>query len=259
LFAFVLTRYSRMRLYIGFCLVIAIVGVLLVWRAPGNTIRAGQFHFDRSIVKVILMSHLQILRFAADWISDLPFIFLSIVVVIRAGTLNTRWIDSIKLWWIGLALYLVMLLCIILPYWFTGVLGQQRTVNMSYYFFLPLIFLILVKISRSRFVFNILSLMSSDRIITAMVVAAIIFMAITKNGYKLGYDIAYGILPKYKAEQIAREELLRNNLHNDSFKLEPVQNRPLSITLYDERNPKFYWAEKCEKEYLLKKEELLKR
>ena len=252
---FAFRRYPRARLFTILCFGVAFIGVLLVWRAPGNNIRASQFHFDRNILKIVLMTHLQILRFVADWVSNLPFIFLSIVVIIRAEKINARWADSIRLWWIGTALYIVMLLCIMLPYWFTGVLGQQRTVNMAYFFFIPLVFVTLVKISRARFAFRVLSFMSSERVMVMIVAVSIFFMALTKNGYKLGYDIAYGTFPKYKAEQIAREEIIRRNLHNDTFRPDPIQNRPLSITLYDERNPKFYWADQCEKTYLLKKEE----
>ncbi len=244
-------RYKHARLFFVLWLLVSVSGVLIVWLAPGNRVRASQFHFDRSIVKVVLMTHLQIVRFIADWISNLPFIFLSIVVLVRAGKMNAKWIDGIKLWWIGASLYIVMVLCIMLPYWFTGVLGQQRTVNMAYAFFIPLASIALFKISRERFVFRVLSFMSSERVMVTMVAASIVFMMVTKNGYKLGYDMAYGNLSKYKSEQIAREELLRNNLHNDTFKLAPIENRPLSITLYDERNPKFYWVEECERQYLL--------
>ena len=204
------------------------------------------------------MTHLQIIRFVADWISNLPFIFLSIVVMVRAGRLSTSWIDSIRLWWLVAAIYVIMLCCIALPYWFTGILGQQRTVNLAYCFFIPLVFLALVKISRSRFVFRLFSFLSSDRAIFTLVVISVIFMAITRNGYKLGYDIAYGSLPAYHAEQVQRQQLLLDHLHDDVYRLPALVHRPLSITLYDELNPKFYWAEDCQRQYLLEEEGLSK-
>ena len=258
LFIYTFRAYPRLRLFIGLCLFIAFGSMLLVWLAPGNHVRASQFHFDRSIVKVILMTHLQIIRFVADWISNLPFIFLSIVVMVRAGRLSTSWIDSIRLWWLVAAIYVIMLCCIALPYWFTGILGQQRTVNLAYCFFIPLVFLALVKISRSRFVFRLFSFLSSDRAIFTLVVISVIFMAITRNGYKLGYDIAYGSLPAYHAEQVQRQQLLLDHLHDDVYRLPALVHRPLSITLYDELNPKFYWAEDCQRQYLLEEEGLSK-
>jgi hypothetical protein len=100
LFMYTFRGYTRMRFFISVCLFIALGSLLIIWLAPGNHVRASQFHFDRSLIKVILMTHLQAIRFVADWISNLPFIFLSVVVMVRAGRLSASWIDRIRLWWL---------------------------------------------------------------------------------------------------------------------------------------------------------------
>ena len=135
-------------------------------------------------------------------------------------------------------------------------LGQQRTVNLAYYLIIPLTILSLIKISQSKFYFTLLSFLSGQRMITAFIAAAIFFMAVTKNGYKISYDLMSGTLPQYAAEQQIRAQLLSAHLQEDSYKLPPVEHKPLSITLYDESKPDMQWVQKCQCIYQQKADSL---
>ncbi len=231
---------------LGLYWLVSTAGMLVLVYSPGSAIRASHYHIDRSVIKVLAMTHLQIIRFAADWVSNLPFVLLALIVLVRADRVRTGILKSIKLWWLIAAIYLVFLSCILLPYWFTGMLGQQRTVDLAYYLIIPLAILSLIKISQSKFYFTLLSFLSGQRMITAFIAAAIFFMAVTKNGYKISYDLVSGTLPQYAAEQQGRAQLLSVHLHEDSYKLPPVEHKPLSITLYDESRPDMQWVQKCQ-------------
>ena len=232
--------------------VLSVISLCILVFSPGSAVRASHYHFDRNIFKAIAMTQLQIIRFVADWLSNLPFVLLALIAIVRANKVSLSWLREIKWWWILLACYAVLMSCILLPYLFTGMLGQQRTVDLAYFLFIPLALFALVQFSRSRISFTVLSFFSSDKKVATIAAIAIGFMMLTKNGYKVGYDLASGTLARYSTEQQERSVLLAAHKDEAGYKLPPIQNRPLSITLYDEDKPGMEWVQKCQCIYLQK-------
>jgi hypothetical protein len=91
------------------------------------------------------MSAVQTIRFFATWVLGGPLLLLSALWIMHHHWLrehvpsiaNGFGVDA-RVW--SLALVGVIFLCVFPAYWSTGILGQHRTVNVAYFFFLPLWF-----------------------------------------------------------------------------------------------------------------------
>lgn len=84
------------------------------------------------------MTVLQTGRFLLSWVLS-PAITLATIVVLallrrseRAPMVPWRWYT------VAFVIILSVAMCMVLPYWATGMLGQHRTVNVGWSVFLPL-------------------------------------------------------------------------------------------------------------------------
>ena len=215
--------------------------------APGNFVRASQAAHHIQTIKALLMAHVQMLRFVADWVSNLPFVLLSLFVILYTKKSTCTFYLGIRQ--LLLAIYLVLLVCIFFPYFFTGILGQHRTLNLAYWFFIPLCFLLLEAVARKYALVERLQFLKGTKTAFILVAVSLLIMAVTKNGYQLAYDFSKGNLKSYKTELLQREQLVQRHWNDTLFHLPPIKNRPASIFLYDENDPSMKWQEKCVMEY----------
>ena len=193
------------------------------------------------------MTQVQLLRFVADWISNLPFTLLGLLVLVNAKKIVLPF--SLRIWQLLLAIYTVLFVSLFFPYFFTGVLGQHRTLNFAYWFFIPLCVLLLKEISEKQELHVRLQFLQTPKVSFVLIAVSLLLMAITKNGYNLAYDFSKGNLQAYKTELLQRELLAQGHLSDTAFHLPSIKNRPASIFLYDETDPKIWWQEKCVMEY----------
>jgi len=120
----------------------------LVISSPGNEVRSSAFANRHQFVYSIGMALIQGVRFIATWITHPGFILASIFTVpiarrlIQKNELQKRFFFLHPL--ISTALLLGLVFCgLFPPYWATGILGQHRSVNVAYFFFLIGWFLII--------------------------------------------------------------------------------------------------------------------
>jgi hypothetical protein len=222
---------------------LVIIASVFSFTAPGNAVRAGYFENNHLFLNSIGMSLLQTFRFLSDWMSNLPFIILSLLFIVFTRDINTKVglfknPTSTHLFLFGLSLPAVIFISVFPPYWSTGILGQQRTVNVGFFLFI-LFWLINLNLWTSYFkehyIFINLEKIINKRSSMVLFITAIIVMSATENGYNAATDIFYR-----KAFMFDREITLRNKLIKESkekgiyhISIDPLKNKPPTIFVLD--------------------------
>jgi hypothetical protein len=120
---------------------LAVVCACVVISAPGNAIRSSHFPDKHRLFFSLGMSLLQAGRFIGGWVLNPAFGLSTIIFITIAWKLapgNSLLKNRLHLHpFSSLAVLLVfVLLGLFPPYWATGSLGQYRSVNTAYFFFL---------------------------------------------------------------------------------------------------------------------------
>jgi hypothetical protein len=110
-----------------------------IYFAPGNNVRASYFPNNHDFLHSSWMTFLQILRFSMKWLFSLTNLLLVLAIlafepfryVIEEHSHSRK-----LLFWIGVIFILLLASSIFPAYWSTGIMGQHRTVNLSYEVFL---------------------------------------------------------------------------------------------------------------------------
>jgi len=121
-------------------LVITMICAAIVIAAPGNAVRSSNFPIRHRLFFSLKESLLQEARFLIIWLSNPVFILGTIFFVPIADRLSDK-ISALKsLAFHPLVSSLVLLTIVFLGcfpvYWATGSMGQLRTMNVAYFFFL---------------------------------------------------------------------------------------------------------------------------
>jgi hypothetical protein len=120
---------------------LAVICACIVIFAPGNAVRGSQFPDKHRLFFSLGMSLLQEVRFIGVWVSNPALIlstllFMPVAFKLAPGNnllknlLHLRPVSSFTL------LLAFVFLGLFPPYWATGLLGQYRSVNTAYFFFL---------------------------------------------------------------------------------------------------------------------------
>jgi len=121
-------------------LIAALVCSAVVLAAPGNAVRASNFPDKHRLFYSVSMSLLQEARFLFTWLSNSSFALGTVFFIPVAFKLAGR-VALLKRLYVHplastLLLLTVVFLGFFLPYWGTGLLGQHRTANLVYLYFL---------------------------------------------------------------------------------------------------------------------------
>lgn len=239
--------------FFGFFLA-SLLGFLIVYFAPGNKIREAYFigeshRLGHSLVYTLL----QIIRFVIDWLSSGVLVLLSLIYLF----LLKRFQPIYKIFqnqfymnkWISLiALFLVVFLAIFPAYWSTGIMGQHRTVNTAYFFFILLWFVNLSLWSETS-LFQKLQI--SSKLKNYAVSASFLILAFTNNSFTAWKDL----LTK---DAIMFDRALKERYHRLNTipvqgiqiqGIEPLIIKPRSLFIYDITNDPNYFPNTCYKSY----------
>ncbi len=226
---------------------VAISGASLMYFSPGNAVRAAHFSRDHELIHTLLMSGAQTLRFATSWLSELPVLIGSLILFLNAGHLKMSLPPFLtgqkKLLWLFFGIpFLVIFICCALPYWSTGILGQHRTINTAYAFFL---------ISWGWFMILWGRHWDSKAFPSwlfrwqwVMVMIAVLSMALTNNGQRVAEDLITGKARTFDEELTQRYELLEKCRDKDqeACSLPPLSVRPESLFILDIKEDPSHWV-----------------
>lgn len=232
-------------LIIWLCILISLLSAV-VYFAPGNKIRETYFigvshHFWLSLA----FSLLQCLRFVFEWLNNGAIIMLSILFIPINNILNQRIFlfknNFFLRPWISLILLFALIFCCVFPaYWSTGILGQHRTVNVAYFFFIILWFVNLsIWINTYPTLFN--RIKSKHTLLLSLL--CILMIVTTRNSRGVIEDIFSGNCSAFNQELKHRYNCLNriNPKSKQAIYLDTLTVKPVSIFIYDIRNdPKYF-------------------
>jgi hypothetical protein len=211
--------------------------------APGNENRATFAVNNHRFFYSLIMSVAQVIRFFLEWVSSVPLLVLSFLYYFLNKKLAaTNHLFSVSFYLSPLyttaLLFVIIFIAVFPPYWATGILGQHRTLNVAYYLFLILWFINLTAC------FNSYRNEWADRPINkrvqaGLLMATVVGMFFSKNGYDLLTDIFYGKAKAFDAQMTARYVQLK--LPADTIYFLPIQDPPRSLFLYDVKEDPTDW------------------
>lgn len=235
---YLLNRIKKRKL-VFYLLIASICFGSIVYFAPGNLTREAFFPDNHNLINSFIQSIAQSIRFFFDWISSAPIIFISILYFKLNRTLSENIPLFNKSFYLSPVFSFSLLFFIIFigafpAYWSTGILGQHRTINTSYFLFLLIWFINLTVVYNQ----NLISFEQINKKVQ-LVFLVIIWCSLvfTKNGYNLFQDIRTGDHKKYNDQMVKRYSIIEES--SDTIYFEPIKNRPATLFVLDiTDNPK---------------------
>jgi hypothetical protein len=239
--------------FLGF-FITTLIAFCLVYFAPGNKIREAYFIGEsHRFVYSFFHTLLQIFRFTFNWISSGVLILLSIIYI-----LNNQYVSYFKRLFcthfymnrfIALfALIGILFLAIFPAYWSTGILGQHRTINVAYFYFIVFWF---VNITLWRNDIMKIKFFSNFRFKKYALILSIILVSITNNSFSAWKDLLSQDAHDFNNQLKSRYLLLDSvDKKSDSIQVLPLlTKKPKSIFIYDISSDTKYFPNTCYRTY----------
>lgn len=235
---------------------IAVISAVIAIFAPGNFVRASRFQDHYNIIHSLGYSSMQIIRFFFEWISNIPFVLGSVILIPAIKKLsdevplfrNSFFLSPLES---SLLLIAIIFLCVFPAYWSTNVLGQHRTINTAYFFFI-LAWIVnlscwvnyLTKKNQLTFKIN----QSYRDLFTFLIVFSLL---LTKNGYAALSDIFHGTAYNFNNEMEQRYFTIKEAKTNINAEVElsPIINKPHTLFVLDLTAQSDYWVNRAQGKY----------
>lgn len=220
---------------------LSLIASAFVFFSPGNFTRTNEFADRYKLLHALFYSSAQTIRFLGSWIFNLPFILLSLLLVANAERIKMRSL---------LFDYRIILIAIVvlvfagsfLPYFATGMLGQHRTINYVFFFFLLLWALFLVSLSQKYLLHEKLGWWRGDVRVFSILALSICLMAVSGNGRLMINDWRSDSFKKYEAAFFKRQETI---LQNPDAAIQPLVVIPKTFRVVDAKADTTWWVDKC--------------
>jgi len=234
--------------------IVCLAGLLIMLLAPGNSVRRSFYPEHHNFFHSLFFTFLQIIRFTFDWITNLPFILSSLLLLVIVVMNKERFsfLRRLNLITPGVAAYFlagILFLCIFPAYWETNILGQQRTVNVAYFFFLIawFIFILVYSVSHSEYLVPLVIQIREFTMPAVLVV--VLSICFTKNGYTVCTDLLYAKAMLFDREMNDRYEVLENSGNRQkTVVVRPLQIKPVSLYVLDLEDSSS-WVNYCQAKY----------
>jgi hypothetical protein len=225
-----------------------LAGACFLVFSPGNFVRDSNYTEHHHLIRSLVYTSLQIVRFAFDWISNLPFIFSTFLLIFISVRYKEKFSLLRKLEFLHPALLLVFLpvilfICIFPAYWETNILGQQRTANTACFFFM-LLWFTGIPANANKFSERF-GLKNSVDIKSRMILVFLVLlsMAATRNGYGIFLDLFYGKTQGYDREMNWRYKILSDPANKGkTVYFKPLDNKPRSLFVLDFSTDPIEWV-----------------
>ncbi len=222
----------------------AVLFAALVVFSPGNEYREVAYQNAHNFSHSFLYSLMQVGRFSLLWIGSIPLVaasFLYFQFNRKMRQENELFKNSFYLtrWTSLLILFALIFICVFPAYWATGILGQHRTLNVAYFFFLIMWFINLsvwynYYQEKLRFALN-------DKIMTTLSMFFIVGLVFTNNGYNAISDIFSGSANSYNEQLLNRFTTLKEarQLNKSTITITKLMAQPKSLFVSEiTNNPK---------------------
>ena len=234
--------------------VLCLVGTLAMTLAPGNSGRSSFYPEHHNFFHSLFFTALQTVRFMFDWISNLPFILATFLLMIVA-VLNKEKFRAFLHYNLPkptttlFFLIGILFFCIFPAYWETDILGQQRTVNVACFFFLAAWFLFVLLYSVSHSEYFVVFTGSLQKFVLPAVLLIVFSICFTKNGYTVCTDLVYSKAKQFDKEMNDRYKILENPENKAKIvTAKPLDTKPVSLFVLDLEDST-YWVNYYQAKY----------
>ena len=129
-----------------------------------------------------------------------------------------------------------------IPYFNTGILGQHRTINYVFFFFIPLWIWLLISISKKYALPKKMAPYLNSNKSLAIIALVVIIMVFTSNGHKVLNDWRKNNFMAYQQEFMIRQE---NIIRHPEMEIPALQHVPESFRIVDAHGDSAWWVNKC--------------
>ena len=210
--------------------------------APGNHVRSHQYHTHFQFFHSVLYGSLQTARFAAIWLCTIPALILSLLVISRANKLPDTALLRFDYRLILALIVFTVFMSAFMPYYTTGILGQHRTIDYAFFYFILLWMWMLISLSKKYALYdkNILSMISSRAFVALLI--SVVVMALTANSGRILRDCYRGTFTAYNEEFTQRQDNIRKQ---PSMQIPPLKDVPQSLKIVDAEVDTTCWINKA--------------
>jgi len=234
------------------------IGILLLLSAisfssimvfsPGNFVRSSHFYNNYDLMNSGISSILQMIRFSSSWISSAPILLISILYIpfhFRLCKTSPLFQKSFYLnpYISLLLLFSTIFLASFAPYWTTGILGQHRTLNTAWFFFLILWFINL-SVWCNYFKITLCGLRIPKTLQNILYCLIWLTITFTQNGYNAAIDIYNGTAQKFDESMSNRLIIMQNarTSDNNTIYFNTIADPPKTIFVLDISKDENHWA-----------------
>ncbi len=225
----------------------------LVFFAPGNAVRATNFPQAHAMLRSLEMTALQTARFTTIWVLSpallaLSFLYIHVhdrikaYVPLMAASFFLRPIQSAFL------LVVITAACVFPLYWSTNVLGTYRTLNVAYFFFLPLWFINLTVWINHGWLDILLHRPMTRGIAIGCSIVAVLSIGFMRNGYRACGDLLEGRASRFDAEMMDRYAQF-TNADNGMVTMHDLTDPPRTLCVFRQSGNDRRWMNSCEARY----------
>ncbi len=232
---------KRLRLLFLGVFITSVICGLIVYLAPGNTVRGDYFAHAKEPLRTVAYAAAQTVRFAGYWMLSPVFVLSTIVILDwarrRADTHPMfSWLSRVDRRLVLLALLGAMFIGMALPYWSTGILGQHRTVNATLFIFLPLAWLAFLVWDVQVFRPKAWSLpLAAPRYRPLLLAVMAFFLFFGRHDGDVTSDLFSGRAARYDAQCLERYVLVQEAIASGASELdlEVLSDPPKSLSVLD--------------------------
>ena len=213
-------------------LVLQITFCLIVYFAPGNDVRSSQYPLKGNLYNTIIMGFSNTGRYFIEWVFSPIFLFS--IILIHKIIPHKKIIKPLPIWVWVIALFTPLFIACALPVWTTGIIGQQRTVNLSLYLTILICFLFWIS-EKNTPIHQSIAFLSSKIKLFPLFLLFIFSCLCWKNERYALIDLYSGNAKSFNTQSENREKLIQSfkTLNDTIVKIPTIKNRPKTIFIYD--------------------------
>jgi len=224
---------------------VAFIASAFVIFSPGNFTREGVFPEHFKLVHSLLYASMQTVRFIGRWSLSVPFAALSLIAIGKADEVKSD-LKNTDYRVLLVLLVFTVFMAAFLPYMATGILGQHRTMNYVFPFFIVLWFSSLISVScQYRWHVKLKHLGTTTNVFVIALVA-IAGLVMHGNGVLVVTDLQRGVFQQYRTEFMERQAGI---VQLPLARIPALQSVPGAFKIVDVKSDTTYWVDKCMKRF----------
>lgn len=228
---------------------VAIAASAFVIFSPGNFVRENLFADRYDFFYSFVYSSLQTIRFIADWSFSISFIALSLMAVVMADKIQNKFTLKIDYRIILAFMFFTVFIGSFLPYFATGMLGQHRTINYVFFYFIFLWVMFLVSASDRFSLYQKFIRFKDEKVVFYFLFLSILSIIFSGNTWKIIFDFRQDNFRKYKNEYYTRQSII---LQNPKLPIRSLTAIPKTFQIVDAKGDTSWWVDKCMNNFYLK-------